>query len=711
MVAGCYSPRVVDVDIHRLLERGREFHRAGKRAEASDEYLRVLAAAPEHPDALHLLGLLAHDEGRPAEALELIDRASAAEPTRAMYHKHAGLVLRILGRLDASVARLGRAIRLRPEDPEAHNHLGDALQQLGRPEDAFASYKEALRLAPGYAIAALNLGGMLAEQGRCDEALLCYSRARALERTPSFRRAFARALQGARFDETGPGSIAADPEFVELALHALADPWARPADLARALVRLLMTRPAIRSTVGRVNAAWPRRLTLAELGDDDGIAGFVSEPLLASLMERAPIADRGLERVLTSVRRSALDSTLPIDTTGSRRGASIEFLAALAQQCFLNGYVFATTDDESERASRLREAIEARLGDGVPVAAEWIAAFAAYASLESISGADRLLDESLPPAVTALIRQQVIDPARERALRETLPRLTPIDPASSAVRAQYEEHPYPRWSGIARLPPEGGSGVAIAGGRPEILVAGCGTGQESIEVALEYPNASVLAVDLSLASLAYAERKAREMDLGNLTHAQADILRLRDLGRTFDAIQSVGVLHHLADPAAGLHVLATLLRPGGSMLIGLYSERARRDIVAARAYIAESGYRPTTEDIRRCRQDLMTRSADSALGRVAWLRDFHATSECRDLLFHVEEHRYTLPEVQALLDGAGLRIGAVVAPAAVRREYAERFPDDLALTDLAHWDAFEIDHPDTFAGMYLLWVGREPAPT
>ena len=74
--------------------------------------------------------------------------------------------------------------------------------------------------------------------------------------------------------------------------------------------------------------------------------------------------------------------------------------------------------------------------------------------------------------------------------------------------------------------------------------------------------------------------------------------------RAFDVITASGVLHHLADPFAAWRVLLSLLRPGGLMFLGLYSEIARREIVAARDFIAERRFCPTADDIRRCRQEL-----------------------------------------------------------------------------------------------------------
>src|SRR5262249_16383310 len=154
----------------------------------------------------------------------------------------------------------------------------------------------------------------------------------------------------------------------------------------------------------------------------------------------------------------------------------------------------------------------------------------------------------------------------------------------------------------------------------------CGTGQHPIEAAQQFAGASVLAIDLSLSSLAYAKRKTRELGRTNIEYAQADILKLGALGRSFDLIESSGVLHHLGDPFAGWRVLVSLLRPGGFMTIGLYSEIARSDVVAARAFIAERGYRPTAEDIRRCRQELIALDEGRRFRGITASGDFFSIS-------------------------------------------------------------------------------------
>jgi hypothetical protein len=153
-------------------------------------------------------------------------------------------------------------------------------------------------------------------------------------------------------------------------------------------------------------------------------------------------------------------------------------------------------------------------------------------------------------------------------------------------------------------------------------------------------------------------------------------------------------------------VLVSLLRPGGFLFFALYSEIARRDIVAARDFIAAQGYRATAGDIRRCRQALMDAPALTPLNNVTHTADFHSTSECRDLLFHAQEHRTTLPEIKAFLDAGGLTFLGFETDPWTRRRYAAMFPEDRSMTDRDRWHALEQKHPLTFARMYQFWTQK-----
>ena len=174
---------------------------------------------------------------------------------------------------------------------------------------------------------------------------------------------------------------------------------------------------------------------------------------------------------------------------------------------------------------------------------------------------------------------------------------------------------------------------------PEILIAGCGTGQHPVETAQRFPAAKILAVDLSMTSLAYAKRKTIELGIESIEYAQADLLKLRSLGRTFDVIESAGVLHHLENPFEGWRVLLSLLRPNGLMRLGFYSEIARQDIVQVRNLISNAGIGSSPREIRDCRQHLIELKDYNFITSSS---DFFSASTFRDLLFHVQEHRMTL---------------------------------------------------------------------
>ncbi len=144
------------------------------------------------------------------------------------------------------------------------------------------------------------------------------------------------------------------------------------------------------------------------------------------------------------------------------------------------------------------------------------------------------------------------------------------------------------------------------------------------------------------------------------------------------------------------------------MHVGLYSDLARRNVVAARDLIAQRGYRPTPDDIRRCRQDII--GSDGALLKtLTGAHDFYTTSECRDLLFHVQEIRITLPQIKSFLAAENLYFGGFSLEAAILQKFAARFPGRLG--DLDCWHAFETEAPNTFRGMYLFQVRKPPIQT
>ena len=144
------------------------------------------------------------------------------------------------------------------------------------------------------------------------------------------------------------------------------------------------------------------------------------------------------------------------------------------------------------------------------------------------------------------------------------------------------------------------------------------------------------------------------------------------------------------------------------MGLGFYSEVARRHlhVVKAREFIAARGYTNSHDDIRRFRQDLVALDTSVDMQRLTKTPDFFSTSDCRDLLFHVQEHRLTLGQIESFLTECGLDFIGFELDPRVRHQYRTRFPDDRACTDLSNWTRFEADNPTTFAGMYQFWIQK-----
>jgi len=164
-----------------LLQRAADHHRAGRLAEAQAAYRQVLAAEPNHADALHLLGVILGQAGRHQEAAELIRRAIAVAPGNHAYHFHLASFLQSAGRMDEAIASYQRAIELKPDFVKAHNDLGTAWKAKGEIGRALACYRRALALSPNFAGAYCNLGMALRANGQTEQAIACYERALAID--------------------------------------------------------------------------------------------------------------------------------------------------------------------------------------------------------------------------------------------------------------------------------------------------------------------------------------------------------------------------------------------------------------------------------------------------------------------------------------------------------------------------------------------------
>jgi Flp pilus assembly protein TadD/SAM-dependent methyltransferase len=698
-----------DSPADQLFELGQAHHDQGRLTEAETIFRRALQLDPKHSGCLNRLGILAHQCGHPDAAVTLIGQAIATDGDIAEYHYNIALVLAGLGRMDEAVAHNRRAVAIAPGYADAHTNLGGALAALGHWSEAALHFRRALARRADSPVAYHNLSVALLADGKLEEALQVLARGLAVTETNELKQNFAREVVKLRSAPKIPG-------FMTLLTRAATEGWSRPEEFFSLFMTLLKQDRFVAACTTRTTPSPDPASKTSALSAPD-LAWLGDNKLLHCMMVSAPICDEALEHLLTSARRALLDLAASPEADDA---ALVGFCSALARQCFINEYIFHCSDEEERKARALRDRLTALLAAGESVSPLLIASVATYFPLHSLELPPDRFRRSWPDSVARIVAQQVEEPTAEQTVRRSIPALTPIaDGVSSIVREMYEENPYPRWvtalsldSSLSfdekmKLTFPHAAFDPLGKAEVDILIAGCGTGRHAVELARLYRGAKILAIDLSLASLAHAKRKTDELGLANIEFGQADILELGRFGRSFDVIESVGVLHHLRDPLEGWRLLIGRLRPGGFMSIGLYSASARQGVSAARALIAARGYRATADDIRRFRQDIFGLDDEAPAKSLSHSSDFFATSGCRDLFFHVEEHPTTIPAIKEFLAANDLAFIGFDSP--MRAQYAERFPADRAMTDLDCWHRFEEERPDAFRAMYQFWVQKRAA--
>jgi SAM-dependent methyltransferase len=600
-----------------------------------------------------------------------------------------GCAYRTSGQLDLAEACLRRALAIDPAHGRAALALGQICYDLGRTSESLHYLEQALQSEPQNPDALCSCGLALADAGHTDLALQFLRRA--IENAPdalSHRLAAIGVLETIEFN-------AEYPWYEQFMVDCLDDPRLPRAALANVATSLLWIKPAMRDALS------------ADPLDSLHIDRLAHEPLFLRLLSGTVLRSWAFEEFFTRLRRFLSLSCDP---------RQLDVLACVAEQAFNTGYVQHQSDAEAALELELLKLDAASL---TPVEIMVLASYRALADVPDMHEIAQRQD--LPESTDRVIRRTLLEPLREREIESRIRTLTPIhNTVSIRVRAQYEEHPYPRWIGFQSLSdrterlvddlerhalnfnnpgwPE----------RPKVLVPGCGTGYHPLALASRYPETDVLAVDLSRTSLAYAVRKQEELSIANVKFGQADLLGMADWADQFEYIDCAGVLHHMESPLDGWRVLCGLLKPGGVMRIGLYSEIARRTIVAARAKIAELGIPSTPSAIRDFRQAIMRdpefveiRSLASTAG------DFFSMGEIRDLIFHVQEHRFDLPMIKQHFETLGLEFGGfVLSNRNVVRDFQKRFSGRAQWLNLDCWAEFETLQPHTFHTMYQFYCLR-----
>ncbi len=656
----------------------------GKLKQAENYYRKAIELNPNFANAHSNLGNILRDLGKLQEAEISLSKAIELNPDFADAHSNMGNILKDLGKLQQAENSYRKAIELNPDFANAHSNLGSILRDLGKLKQAENSYRKAIELNPNFANAHSNLGSILVDLGKSQEAFICYLKA--IEINPSLSNIYA--------------SIT---DFLNDS-----DPSQLNKSKLKYILNLLLERHDISH-----NKLFKAFHFLYSNEITNNLEEFLfKDKLIINALKKIIFCDLKLEKTLTKLRKNICDRIAK--NTNNINFSELQFIIALGEQCFLNEYIYSLTEEESISVNTIIK--KCRDGEANETT---IAILSCYIPLY------KLLDEiaslrsfnSYTQSFKELIKLQISEPIKEIEFSKNIKSLGTInDQISLKVKSQYEENPYPRWRYGSHLESQKISITQainheikpnyisrnVVNEQVKVLIAGCGTGNQILQ-AQKYKNAQVTAIDLSLSSLSYAQRKINELGINNIELIQMDILEVSLLEERFDIVESSGVLHHMNDPSKGLKALLGVLKNNGFLKLGLYSELARQDVVKARNYITSKKIEPNEGNIRNFRQKVFSGELRD-LKTIKRMGDFYSLSQCRDLCFHAKEHRFTINQLQETLKSNELKFLGFLLRQPVKSQYKKYFPEDKKQTNLESWAKFEEKHATTFTEMYQFWV-------
>jgi 2-polyprenyl-3-methyl-5-hydroxy-6-metoxy-1,4-benzoquinol methylase len=462
---------------------------------------------------------------------------------------------------------------------------------------------------------------------------------------------------------------------------------------------------------------------------------IAADPLLLGSLKRFHFCDALLERLFISLRQTLLFNTVQDMTIPS---AHLNLAHDMAVQAQLNEYVWPVTKDEENIIEGLEnlllqvtEESQWQLDDIAPA----ILILAQYKDLSKTKIATALVSINIKESLTDSYLTDIIDYAinnrdAEIQLAKKLPYWshTNLDnknqsnknPVSVKVQNQYEENPYPRWKDIG-FNTASNYQQALLKNFPQlnlshwqgkkklnVLVAGCGTGRQAIRLASYFNDLNIVAIDLSGRSLAYAKQQANKYNVDNIQFIQADILEFSDFPMLFDVIECSGVLHHMEDPEQGLQSLSNLLSPTGVMKIALYSETARKQVITFRKLIAQNKQQSGKDlDQRLLRQALLMNQIPGDWNEIVNSHDFYSMSNCRDLIFHEQEHQFTPNKISILLADNQLDFIGMLPTTSARQAFEQSIGNMYDKNTLENWNKVEQEQEDIFSGMYQFYCRKQ----
>ena len=675
---------------------GISFEKLNKTKEALTSFKKTIMYDPKNAKAYFKIAELNNKNKDFGEAIRNYKNAIIHNPKYYDALNNLGNALISKGLINDAIMNYKKANMIKVSS-NTFNNLGIAFKMLGNYEEAIRNYDNAISLEPKSAVAYYNKAIVLQKNNKYQDALNCYVEAILIN--PNYENAYynlAIILKKVVFNRP----------FTQLNNIVVSilerKTFLNPNEISKALLSLLKHEEQIKNIIN---------VSYNEL--DKSFLEITSKlsklPLLVKLLSIWTFTDIEFENLFKNIRSVFLSKLNNIKFSKE----SLCFLSSLSKQCFLNEFIYY--DEDHKKILEIEKFVEKKLIKGKQPRPEFIICLASYKPLNNYKWFNLL---EINEIISDLYKMQVTEPLEEKKLKKFIPSFGKInDKVSANVKNQYESNPYPRWVNTGLLISSISIGEVVDQleldlfdnkikeiKNPSILVAGCGTGEHAIKVANRFKNSSVLAIDLSIKSLSYAKRKTKELNLKNIEYIQGDILNIKNLKKQFDIIECVGTLHHMDDPFKGWKNLVNSLSPEGIMKIGLYSHSARVNVIKIRDQIKRLNINTSDNEIKLFRKKLIESNTFNDKN-IIFSNDFYSLSSVRDLLFHVQEHTFTISQIKNYLDKLGLRFcGFELVD--ILEDFKKIHFADKEYFDLNKWDVLEKNNPSFFGNMYQFWCQK-----
>ncbi len=658
---------------------------------------------PIDPSEVEIKGLISlFDEKKFDELIKLSNALLKQYPYSIIIHNIQGVLYTELKNYNFAKDLFIKAINLNPKFTDGYYNLANVYNKLKEEDKAIENYKKVIELDYNYFKAHNNLGNIYRKKGLNFRAIECYLST--LEVNSNYKLAYYNLAGALQFYIINKENRDINKHLLYLLKEKII---VRPNSIATNILNSLFLNTDLKNNLSLIkNINSKKNLNFI-------IDSLVNNSLLLQFMKVCPIPNYYIEKKFILIRKEMLDQIYKLNF----EKIYIKFLLSLSIQCYLNEYIYEQSKEEIEKVKKINERIKGSLNNNNKIHDLEILCLSCYEPLSNFRWSRKI---NYSDELNEIFELHLTQKENEKQLSETIKSISIVkNKVSKHVKNQYEENPYPRWMNLGlSFEPRNISQVINESDlkldfkkikfpeNPEILIAGCGTGQHAITTASKYKNAKILALDLSFRSLSYAKRKANELKIENINFIQGDLLDLESLNRKFDLIESIGVLHHMDEPLKAWKILTNCLKNNNSlMLIGLYSDKARRHITQIKNKITNLKIKTNTENIIKFRKDLLE-SNNSKWDDIKTSPDFYTVSGVRDLLFHVKEHKFTISKIKEYLNELELFFLGFEDKLIIEK-FKEVYNGKIDLYNLDKWEAFENNNQRVFAGMYQFWCKKK----